>query len=268
MWITMILISVVGPQLFAQDDMRPEYVVITRTHWNFELDDDDASPEEWEALAKEYLEKVVKKNDHVKSTATLAHLYTEDNSEVLMVATYKTWADIEKAQAKYGELEDAAWPDEAAADAFFKRLDRYYVNKHSDEIYRTLDGAKLPAAQMDSSMVVYMQKVYLAFPEDGSNEEFNQLRVEYANKVIHKSPHVKAYYPLRHAWGAANRELVQVYGVESLCDVAEMNQTVGGLVREAWPDEAARDAFFDKYDKYFTGKHADYLYSSIPEVAK
>jgi hypothetical protein len=73
---------------------------------------------------------------------------------------------------------------------------------------------------------------------------------------------------MRHAWGSDNREFVHVYVVESLCDVGEMNQSTGGLVQAAWPDEAARSAFFEKYDKYFTGRHGDYIFSSIPEVAK
>jgi hypothetical protein len=253
---------------YAQENTRPEFVGITRTHWNLQLDDATASDEEWEALTKEYNEKVTKKNEFIMSTAILSHMYTDDNSEVLLITTYKNWDAIEKAQARNTELENAAWPDKTAREALFKKADRYFVNRHSDEIYRTIEGAKIPAAPSDSSMVAYMQKTYLAFPADGTTEEFNALHKEYLEKTVHKNPHIIAFYPLRHGWGADNREIVTFSIVKSFGDVGAMNQAIGGLIEKGWPDETARKAFFKKYDRYFTGQHGDYIYSTIPGVSK
>jgi hypothetical protein len=269
LWVLAIVLTpMTFGQAIAQDNDRPEYVIITTAHWNLALDDDSATREAWTAFEKEYLEKVTKKNEYIMSTAVLNHMYTADNSEVLFVTTYPTWEDIEKAQARNTELEKSAWPDDAARRAAFQKQDRYYTGMHSDEIYATLPGAKIPAEQVDSSRVAYFQKVYRAYPADGQPGEFETLRMEYAEKVIHKNPNILAYYPMGHAWGANNRELVDVYIVASLADVAAMNAATADLEKAAWPDEAKRKAFFKKFDKYFTGQHGDYLYMTIPGVSK
>lgn len=254
--------------LHAQDNTRPAFITMTHTAWNFDLDDDTSSPKEWMDLSKEYNEKVTMKNEFVRGTVVLTHMYTGDNSDVILVTTYNSWEDIEKAQDRNSELEKAAWPDEAARNEFFKKHDRYYVHKHSDEIYVPIDGAKFPAEQKDTSRVIYIQKVYKAFPEDGSMEEYMALNSEYFEKVTHKNPHLYAFYPLAHAWGADNTEELHIYVLESMEDLIGLNRAWDALEEAAWPDEAERKAFFEKYDRYFTGRHGDYIYSSIAGVSK
>ena len=267
--LALILTSLATSHLVAQAPTRPQFVVLTKTHWNMNAENTPDMRANWMSMEKEYLDKVTKKNDYVFSTALLTHYYTADNSEVIQVHTYKTWDDIEKAQMKFDELEKAAWPDEAKRNAFMDKLDNSYENRHSDNIYATLDGAKLRNEDTnDSSLVVYMQIRYLAYPEDGSNAEFEKLRMEYNQKVIQKNPHILSYYPMRHAWGQDNREFVNAYVVKSLCDVEALNEAWPGLIQAAWPDEAQRKAFFDKYDKYFDGVHGDYIYTMIPALGK
>lgn len=268
MLIALILCPALIVETTAQEENRPGFVIMTRTHWNFDVEATDELIEEWEAMETEYLDKVIRKNEHIMSALALQHYYTGDNTELILVSTYKTWDDIAKAQERTMALEEEGWPDEAARKEFFRKMDNNYVNIHSDEIYRTIPGAKFPPGEMDTSMVVYIQKVHRAFPEDGTSEEFDAVRAEYTEKVIHKNPYVVAYYPLRHAWGSDNREMLHIYVVSSLCDIEAMNQSVGGLVEAAWPDEAARKAFMDKYNKYFTGVHGDYIYTTIPEMTK
>lgn len=264
----LLLVFSFATSIHAQADARPAWVAISQTHWNFDLNDETATREEWAALSKEYKDKVTMKNEFIRSTSTLSHMYTGDNSEVLLVTVYNTWEDIEKAQDRNTELEEAAWPNKAAREAFLKKIDRYFVNRHADEIYRTLPGAKVPATSVDTTRVIYMQKTQRAFPSDGTTEELDALTKEYTEKVIHKNPYLIAYYPMRHGWGADNRELVDVFVLNSLCDVAAMNQAIPDLEKAAWPDEAARKAFFKKFDKYFTGIHGDYIYTSIAGVSK
>ncbi len=255
-------------QGIAQDITRPEYVAFAYTAWNFGLDDETANPEQWTALSKEYNEKVTMKNEFIRSTAVLSHMYTPDNADVVFVTTYNTWADIEKAQARNEALEAAAWPDKAAREAFMKKMNRYVVHQHSDEIYATTEGAKFPSAQTDSSRVVYIQKLYRAYPDDGTTEEYEALNKEYLEKVTHKNPHLIAFYPMQHGWGADNREVVHVYILRSFSDLGELNKAWDSLEAAAWPDEAKRKAFFKKYDRYFNGHHGDYIYSSMPGVSK
>ena len=256
------------PDMNAQEENRPAFITMTRTHWNFDVELTDDFIAEWEAMEAEYMEKVVQKNEYIMGTVALQHYYTGDNTELVLVSTYKSWEDIQLAQARNGELVEEGWPDEDERDAFFEKYDNNYVNVHSDEIYRTVPGAKFPPGEIDTSMVVYIQKVQLAYPADGSEDDFNALHGQWLENVVKKNPHVVAYYPLHHAWGSDNRDFLQIYVVSSLCDIEMMNQAIGGLVEAAWPDEDARKEFNKQYNRYFTGVHGDYIYSTIPEMAK
>lgn len=254
--------------LFSQDQI-PQYLTVTTTHWD--LENTDGSPDEWLALEKEYHEKVTMKNELILASQFLTHFYTADNSEVVLVSAYGSWADIEKAQERTQELEEAAWPDEAVRDELAKKREAYYINIHSDEIYNILPNTKLvvlDSTNNDKSMIYYVQKLHLAFPEDGSNDEIAALAKELIENSDHKNPLVKGLYNSRHGWGADNRELVQVRVFESLADLAESNAKSQELIEAHWPDEAARDAFFEKYDKYFTGWHGDFIYRNVPELRK
>jgi hypothetical protein len=181
---------------------------------------------------------------------------------------YKNWADIEKAQTRTGELVEEGWPDEDAREAYFKKRDAYYVNLHSDEIYRTMPGAKFPDTPSTEPMIIYFQKQHLAFPEDGSTKEVQALRKEFQESVIHKNPMIKAYYNLRHGWGADNREVIDIFVLESLADVEKYGEENGKLIDAHWPDEEKRKEFFKSYNKYFTGWHGDFIYQNVPELSK
>jgi len=254
-------------QLKAQDEsQRPQFVVMTTIHWDME--NSDGSRKEWRALEKEYLEKVTEKNEFILSTAVLNHFYTADNSELIRIATYKTWADIEAAQARNGELTEAAWPDESERDAFFEKRNAYFTNFHSDEIYRTIPGAKFPAVQSDESKIVYMQKSHVDFPDDGSMDEIQAIRKEYVDAVIRPNSLLLAYYPLRHGWGADNREVIDIFIYNSLSDLEASAKAEDDLINAHWPDEAKRDAFFDRQDEYYSGWHGDFIYRSMPQISK
>lgn len=163
-------------------------MTVTTTHWN--LENDEGTPEDWLALEKEYHEKITMKNELILASQFLTHYYTADNSEVLLVSVFGTWADIEDAQARTGELVEAAWPDEDEREAFFKKRDAYFVNLHQDEIYRILPNDKLlvlDSTNMDESMIYYVQRQHLAFPDDGTSEEFDSLAKELAEFTDHKN---------------------------------------------------------------------------------
>jgi hypothetical protein len=253
--------------VMGQDDKRPEFVIFTTDHWNFDLTADDiASPERWDVLRKEFNEKVQSKNEYLMSSLILNHLYTTDNSEAVFISTYSSWANIELAQKRRGELIEAGWPDEAERKAFMDEWDQYYTGVHSDEIYRTIPGAMMPkdTSKPTVSRVVYIQKQQSNVKHDGNSKEFDEVRLEYAKKVIHNLPGLIAYYPLEHAWGSDNRDMIDIFILESLADVEAMNKAYDDVIEKAWSNEDERKAFFDKYDKYYTGHHADYLYRTIP----
>ena len=252
--------------VFAQNEAeRPKYISVTTMHWN--MDKEDFSMDAWKALEKEYLQKVVSKNQYVLSASYYTHLFTPDNSEVLYVQTYPSWEAIEKSAERAEELEKQAWPDEKSRDAFFKKLDDYFSVKHSDEIYAPIDGAKLLPENNTKDLVLYVRKTHFTFPEDGTQKEFNEMRAENFAKVVSKNEYIKGYYPNVHAWGSDKTEFVEAFFVNSLCDMEKMFDKNRELIDQAWPGDSGKQRG-KKWGKYFTGIHGDAAYTLVAELPK
>jgi hypothetical protein len=148
------------------------------------------------------------------------------------------------------------------------KKDAYYAPNHSDEIYNAFPGAKNPPANFTKPMLFYVRKSHWNWPKDGTQKEFDELRNKYLSEVTYKNEFIKAYYPNSHAWGANNTEFTEVFVAESLADIEKGLQKNQELFKLAWSDEAKAKDFEDKYDKYFTGVHGDYIYRSVPELTK
>ena len=256
-----------NPSIFSQEEEAPErpaLVTMTTLHWN--MDNEDFDNDEWIATEKEFKDKVTSKNEYVMSSGFYTHRFTADNTELLYVQTYASWEDIEKAADRNDELSKEAWPDKEEAKAFFEKQSNYYANNHSDEIYATIDGAKLPSEKSEEPVLIYMQKSQLAFPKDGSNKEYNSFRMEYNEHVIQKNEVIMAYYPLMHSYGADNTEFIEVFVLKSMADFDAMNKRTDELFMAHWNDETKRKEDGKKMGKYFTGVHGDYIYTSVPEL--
>ncbi len=238
---------------FSQEDQRPLYVSVTTMHFNTDNDGDD-----WKAVEKEYMDKVTKKNEHIRGASFHTHLMTPDSREVLYVQSYPSWEAIDAAAARNSELEKEAWPDEDARNAFLDKQGAYYSDFHSDEIYATMEGAKLLAGESDKDMVLYVRKNQRAFPEDGSAEEFNELRQKLFDNTINKNEYVKAYYPSQHIWGSDRRDFIQAFILDSLGDLDKMFDRGTELGEDALTEEEGK-----AMGKYFTGVHGDYVYTAV-----
>lgn len=267
-WIAVLgLFLVFNSAVFSQDgdeQKRPMYVGITKMHWN--MDKEVFNNDDWIATEKEFKDKVTKKNEHIMGSGFYTHRFTPDNTEILYVQTYASWEDIDKAATRNAELQKEAWPDDEKRAAFLSNRDSYYANHHSDEIYATMTGAKMPADKIEKSMIVYMQIRHFAFPSNGTYEEFDKGRMEYNENVIQKNEIIKGYYPMEHAWGADKTQYVEVFVVESLDDLDDMAERNGELFRTHWSDEAKRKEMGERMGKYFTGVHGDYIYDSVHEL--
>jgi hypothetical protein len=251
---------------FAQPGDQPGYLTVTTVHWN--LNNKDFSMDKWKAVEKEYFDKVTSKNEYIAGSLVLMHYFTADNTELKIVNAYSSWENIEKAEERSNELAKAAWPDKDQRTAFFKTQSAYYTNFHSDEIYSNLSYVKPLAAKSTEPLIYYIMVSQQAFPEDGTQKEAGELMAEYTDKVISKNPNILAYYPSRHAWGANSQDFVQAFVVKSFEDVVRALDADNQLEKSAWPDETARKDYFAKRNKYFTGQHADYIYTSVPELTK
>jgi hypothetical protein len=250
----------------SQPAGEPKFLTVTTIHWSMNVP--DFKMDNWKALEKEYFDKVTSKNEYIESSMVLLHYFTADNTELKIVNSYSSWENIEKAEDRSNELAKAAWPDETQRRAFFKKESAYYTDMHSDEIYSTLPFVKPLAAKSSEPLIYYVMVSKLAFPDGGTQKEAGDLMTEYMNKVISKNPDILAYYPARHAWGSDGRDFVQAFVVKSFGDVVKALDGDTELAKTAWPDEAARKEYFDKLGKYFTGMHADYIYTSVPELSK
>jgi hypothetical protein len=259
-------LAIISGTGFAQPAEQPGFVTITTIHWN--LDNKDFSMEKWKAVEKEYFDKVTSKNEYILGSLVLMHYFTADNTELKIVNVYSSWENIEKAEERSNELAKAAWPDKDQRTAFFKSQSAYYTNFHSDEIYSTLPYAKQLTANSTEPLIYYLMVSQMAFPEGGTQKEAGELMTEYVDKVISKNPAILAYYPSRHAWGANSQDFVQAFVVKSFEDIVKALDTDTQLEKSAWPDETARKDYFAKRNKYFTGQHADYIYTSVPELIK
>jgi len=252
--------------LTAQEKQTQRYLAVTTLHWNMDME--DFSMDEWKAVEKEFLDKVTLKNELILATNFGLHYMTADNTELVYVQLFNSWEDIDKANKRNAELSKLAWPDEAKRKAYFKKRDAYYDSYHSDEIYAPIPGAKPNLEESDKANLFYVRKSHLAFPEDGTKKEFNELRDPFVKEVIHKNKFIKGYYPYVHAWGADKRDFIEVFVVASLADLDKALDESGKLNKARFNDEAKQKAAGKKMGKYFTGFHGDYVYKSVPSLAK
>jgi hypothetical protein len=262
-----LLFFLISASIFSQEEPQL-YVNVTTMYWNMDLE--EFSTNEWKAVEMEYHEKVTMKNEHILSTTVLQHHFTSNSSEVLFVTVYPTWSAMEEATARNTELEKAAWPDEKTRKDFLLKQARFYNNKHSDEIYRTIPGAKL-LEETDLPLLYYVRTSYFTYPEDSNgaiSDEFMSLLNEFNEVVTHNNPHYLGYYPQVHFYGADRTEFVEVFIAETLAEIEKGIAMQGKLRREHWKGEERMAVYNKVMDKYLTGIHGDRIFSSVPELHK
>lgn len=255
----LILTFLLSIDIHAQDPPKPVFITFTTLHRNLNTDGKD-----WKATEQEFFDKVTSKNDLIIGSEILTHYYTDNSSDVILVSVYKTWEDIEKAEAITEDLIKKAWPDEKVRTAFFEKHNSYYMPMHSDEIYSSVGsvGEKPFKATTKEPMIVYIRKSQMALSGKGKGLK------EYNEKITMKDPYVKAYYPFRHAWGSDSRDFMEAYFYDSFADIEKSNQKQEELVKTTWPKEADSKAFFDELKLAFTGIHGDYIYHNLPVASK
>ena len=131
-FVVLLTTKTIAQEEVVKEEFKPVYITVTTGHWNSHLETDFS---DWKETQKEYFEKVTMKNDLIIGSGYYNHYFTEDNTEIVFVSIYKTWADIEEAINVSAKLEEAAWPDEEERKAFLKKRNNYYSPNHSDEIY-------------------------------------------------------------------------------------------------------------------------------------
>jgi hypothetical protein len=118
-------------------------------------------------------------------------------------------------------------------------------------------------AQAPTSNVFVMTTMERApMPEGGSVAEFDSLTQLYTDRVIKKNDLILSSRIVRHWWGHNNRDFVVMYEVKEWGDVDKAMSHNDELFQKAWSKEDG--AKFNKaYNRYFTGKHSDEIYSEV-----
>ncbi|PCI09819.1 MAG: hypothetical protein COB73_04600 [Flavobacteriaceae bacterium] len=252
-----LLFSVSVSSQDANEEFKPVFLTITTMHTN---PDAEGSGDEWLALEKEYHDNVTMKNELILGSGLYFHYFSEDNSEVIAVTVYGSWADIEDSAAKDSELIKAHWPDEDARAAYFKKRNSYYTAMHSDEIMVSTPYQVNLVTESTKPLIYYVKK-NLRGNGDGSGFE------EYFDNVTSKNKYVKGYFTHTHRYGANSRDAHEVFVFENFSDIEKAFDEDSRLVNEHWPNEDARKEFFKGYSKIFAG-HGDAIYQNVPELEK
>lgn len=119
---------------FAQEQNVDHLFVATKMETTMP---EGGSSAERDSLLDIYHKQVTEKNPFILSQRVMRHFYGSNSHDVVVVAEYKSWADIDAADKKDTELFQKYWTDPAARRQFNRMLGKYFSG-HSDEIYTEL----------------------------------------------------------------------------------------------------------------------------------
>lgn len=100
---------------------------------------------------------------------------------------------------------------------------------------------------------------------DLKREDWQKIEKEYFEKVTMKNPYIQKSNVLTHFFTADNTEIIIVQAYESWDAIDKSWVKSDELAKAAWPDEAARKAFLEKRNSFYTGHHSDEIYTILPD---
>jgi hypothetical protein len=119
--------------LYAQEEAPHIFEVTT---WEA-VNPEGGSNAERDSLTAIWIENAVNKNEFIVNQTRMTHLYGSNSSDYVIITEHKSFADIEKAANRNGELFREFMPDAQERAEHFKAVFKYFGN-HSDEIYQGL----------------------------------------------------------------------------------------------------------------------------------
>jgi len=124
--------------VFAQDE-SPHVFTVTTTQFVLP---DDGSISEWDSLNTLYMDNVINKNEHIISQRALRHMWGHNSLDLVYITEYNSFADIEKGQDRNTVLFREAWATSEERQAYNNAVNRYFGNRHSDEIYQEVTNQR------------------------------------------------------------------------------------------------------------------------------
>jgi hypothetical protein len=99
--------------------------------------------------------------------------------------------------------------------------------------------------------------------KDFSMDDWKAVEKEYFDKVTMKNEYIEWAIVLNHYFTADNTEIKLITGYTSWENIEKAQERSDELVKEAWPDEKAREAFFKKQSAFYTNMHSDEIFSTV-----
>ncbi|MFC4817996.1 hypothetical protein [Flavobacterium sp. GCM10023249] len=99
---------------------------------------------------------------------------------------------------------------------------------------------------------------------DLTKEDWLKVEKEYFDKVVMKNPLVLKHNILTHFFTEDNSEILLVQLYENWEAIGKAWDKENELIKAAWPDEKARDAFFEKRGAFYADGHSDEIYTVLP----
>ncbi len=100
--------------------------------------------------------------------------------------------------------------------------------------------------------------------EDFSMKDWIAIEKEFLDKVTKKNEFVLAATTAHHYLTADNREVLYVQLFSSWEAIEKAADRSDELIKEAWPNEVDRDAYFKKRGAYYSDFHSDEIYATFP----
>jgi hypothetical protein len=109
--------------------------------------------------------------------------------------------------------------------------------------------------------IVYVTKLKMAFPEGGSNAEYDSLNALFMENVVNKNKYILSQYRAFHYITPNVKDYVIISEYESL-EAWEKSADENTRLAEEWiEDDEKRGEFFDARNKYWENWHGDYVYT-------
>ena len=99
--------------------------------------------------------------------------------------------------------------------------------------------------------------------EDFDMDTWKALEKEYLDKVTMKNEHLMGASIFLHKLTPGNTELLYVQTYKDWDGIDKADERNDELEKEAWPDEAARKAFFKKRMAHYAPEHSDEIYATM-----
>lgn len=129
-----------------------------------------------------------------------------------------------------------------------------------------LVGAKINAQEKEKP--VYITITTLHRNIDAKAKDWKASEQEYFDKITKKNDLIIGSEILTHYYTDDNTEILLVNVFKTWEDIEKANTVTNDLIKKAWPDEKARNTFFDKYDSYYTPVHSDEIYQSLTSIGE